>query len=564
MYRKTLAGLMALLLAGSALLAQKYPKGYFRHPLNIPMQLVANFGEIRTNHWHMGLDIRTQQRENLPVYASAEGYVSRVVVEPGGFGKAIYIAHPNGLTTLYAHMNGFFPALAQWVEGQQYRLESWHVDLKPPAGMFPLEKGDYIGLSGNTGGSMGPHVHFEIRDSRTDNCLNPLLFGFPIPDAVPPTISRLVMYDRNKSTYHQSPQTLGLKKVGATFTTSPSNTIVVGSNKLSFAVGAIDRFTGYTNPNGIYSAKMWVDGELVSGFELDDIDYDETRYQNAQLDYRWQKAAGATVQHISPLPGDTTDLYRPVDSDGILYLNDTEVHKVRIEVRDANNNLSPIEFNVRYNGTLSPLYASGPAERFIPNQVSVFERPDFEAHATELSVYDTVNVTYSSRPAPAAGAVSPLYTFVGHTIPVHDSITVRIQPAVDMPFVHRDKVVIKSVAGSRTDYQKAVWQNGWVSARFRQFGTFQAFVDDVPPTINGMPSDLTRASRIVLTPKDNMGRIKSFRAELDGKWLMFTNDKHTNYIYRFDEHFPRGSHELKVTIEDIAGNVTTRTWKVRR
>jgi len=559
-----LTGLIGIVLTCSAPYAQNYPKGYFRHPLDIKMELVANFGEIRTNHWHMGLDIRTQQRENLPVYAAADGYIARVQVEPGGFGQAIYIAHPNGYTTLYAHMNGFYPALAQYVKAQQYKQESWAVNLQLPPNLFPIKKGEYIGLSGNTGGSAGPHVHFEIRDTRTDNCLNPLLFGFPIPDAVPPTINRLVMYDRHKSTYHQAPQTLALRRVGAAYTTSPSNTIVVGSNKLSFAVGAIDRFSGTNNPNGIYSAKMWVDGELVSGFELDDIDYDETRYQNAQLDYRWQKAGGATVQHVSPLPGDTTDLYRPLDSDGILYLRDTEPHKVRIEVRDANNNLSPIEFYVRYSGTLAPTYAAAPAERLIPNQVSVFERPDFEAHTTELTVYDTVNVTFSSRPAPAAGSASPLYTFVGSTIPVHDSLTVRIQAGLDVPFFKRDKLVVKSVAGTRTEYYKGTWQNGWIAARFRQFGTYQAFIDDTPPTINGVPTDLTRATRIVLTPRDNMGRVKSFRAELDGRWLLFTNDKHTNYIYRFDERFPPGTHELKVTIEDIAGNVTTRTWTVRR
>jgi hypothetical protein len=179
-------------------------------------------------------------------------------------------------------------------------------------------------------------------------------------------------------------------------------------------------------------------------------------------------------------------------------------------------------------------------------------------------VYDTVNVTFSSRPAPAAGSASPLYTFVGSTIPVHDSLTVRIQAGLDVPFFKRDKLVVKSVAGTRTEYCKGTWQNGWIAARFRQFGTYQAFIDDTPPTINGVPTDLTRATRIVLTPRDNMGRVKSFRAELDGKWLLFTNDKHTNYIYRFDERFPPGTHELKVTIEDIAGNVTTRTWTVRR
>ena len=169
-----------LLSIGFTLFAQKnYPQNYFRNPMNIPMDLSANFGELRSNHWHMGLDIRTQQRENLSVYAAAEGYVSRVKVEPGGFGQAIYITHPNGYTTLYAHLNAFYPALQQYVKDQQYKLESWAVDIQVPANMFPVIKGTYIAKSGNTGGSQGPHVHFEIRDSETERCLNPLLFKFP-------------------------------------------------------------------------------------------------------------------------------------------------------------------------------------------------------------------------------------------------------------------------------------------------------------------------------------------------------------------------------------------------
>src|SRR5215203_29507 len=225
---------------------QNYPKGYFRNPLNIPMQLVANFGEIRANHWHMGLDIRTQQRENLPVYAAAEGYVSRIVVEPGGFGQAIYISHPNGFTTLYAHMNAFYPALQQYVREQQYKMESWKIGLEFSPEQFPLGKGDYIGLSGNTGGSQGPHVHFEIRDTKTEKVLNPLLFGFPIADAVPPSVVRLAMYDRNKSTYMQSPQLLNIQR-------TKNNRIKVGSNRISFAIGATDKLSGSNNPNGIFA-----------------------------------------------------------------------------------------------------------------------------------------------------------------------------------------------------------------------------------------------------------------------------------------------------------------------
>src|SRR3954469_15490052 len=206
--------------------SKPYPQNYFRHPLNIPMQLVANFGEIRANHWHMGLDIRTQHRVNLPVYAAADGYVARVSVEPGGFGQAIYINHPNGYTTLYGHLNSFFPALASYVKQQQYAQQRWNVNLTIPPDLFVIKKGDLIALSGSTGASEGPHVHFEIRDTKTENCLNPLLFQFPIADAVPPTLVRLALYDRNKSTWEQSPQILSLKKTGTLYTI-PGNFIHV-------------------------------------------------------------------------------------------------------------------------------------------------------------------------------------------------------------------------------------------------------------------------------------------------------------------------------------------------
>ena len=127
-----------------------------------------------------------------------------------------------------------------------------------------------------------------------------------------------------------------------------------------------------------------------------------------------------------------------------------------------------------------------------------------------------------------------------------------------------DKLVIKNISGTKTFIQKAQWQNGWLAAKFRQFGTYQAFVDDEPPTVNAPATNLTKASRIVFTPKDNFNTIKSFRAEVDGQWLCFTNDKGRTWIYHFDEHFPKGQHELKLTIEDEAGNITTKTWNVTR
>lgn len=560
---KKISGLVFGILVFSFCQSQSYPQNYFRHPLNIPMELVANFGEIRTNHWHMGLDIRTQQKVNVPVYASADGFISRVSVEPGGFGQAIYFDHPNGYTTLYAHINSFYPALASYVKQQQYQKESWRVNLYLPANLFPVKKGQLIGLSGSTGASEGPHVHFEIRDTKTENNLNPLLFKFPIPDAVPPTITRLAMYDRNKSTWEQSPQLLTLKKTGSIHTITNSS-VRVGSNKISFAVGAVDRFSGRPNPNGIYSARISMDGKPVSEFILDNISYNDTRYLNAQLDYPFKARGGAALQHTSPLPGAQMVAYNLFNEDGLIHLEDAEPHSILIEVKDANANTSKIQFTVQYDERLKRTYSASAEERFLPNNVNIFERDHFELFTTEKTIYDTITAGYSFADNKATNSVSPVFNFLSAAIPSHDTVTIRIKPSETIPTQWRDRIVIKNIVGSRTYLQKAQWKNGWLAAKFRQFGSYQAFVDSEPPTVNAPPTDLSKSSRIVFAPKDNFNVIKNFRVEVDGQWLRFSNDKGKTWIYTFDEYFPKGEHELKVIIEDEAGNITTKTWNVRR
>jgi hypothetical protein len=542
--------------------AQSYPQNYFRNPLDIPMQLVANFGEIRTNHWHMGLDIRTKQRVNLPVHAAADGYIARVSVEPGGFGQAIYINHPNGYTTVYGHLNSFFSALADYVKRQQYERESWNINLILPSGLIPVKKGDLIALSGSTGASEGPHVHFEIRDTKTENCLNPLLFKFPIADAVPPTLLRLAMYDRNKTTWEQSPQMLLLKKVGSTYTIP--GLIRVGSDKISFAIGAVDRFSGTNNPNGIYSAKISLNGEAISEFQLDDISYNDTRYINAQLDYPFKAKGGAYLQHLTPLPGDRSVVYSLFNGDGIIHLNDSKANEIIIEVSDPAGNTSKVQFSVQYDENLKRTYNSTIAEKFLPNNVNVFEREHMEVFTTEQTIYDTITLSYNETNNNAANAVSPLFSFLSAATPSHDSITVRIKPTEHIPSEWKDRIVLKNVSGTRTFVEKAQWQNGWYAAKFRQFGTYQAFIDKESPTINQPPLNLSKAGRIVFVPHDNFNTIKSFRAELDGQWLRFSNDKGKTWIYTFDEHFPKGNHELKVIVEDEAGNITIRIWNVTR
>lgn len=551
-----------------ALQAQKnYPQQYFRNPLNIPMQLVANFGELRNNHWHMGLDIRTQQRENLPVMASAEGYIARVSIDASGFGRALVINHPNGLSTLYAHLNDFAPAIEQWVKAEQYKRQQWNVDLEVPRQLFPVTKGQFIAYSGNTGGSQGPHVHFEIRETATGKCLNPMLFGFPIPDAVPPTVSRIALYDRNRSTYAQTPQLIGLRKVGSNWQPATGNLLTTASNKISFAISAIDRFTGYTNPNGIYCARILMDGMLLSEFELDRIDYDETRYLNASTDYRLKAAGGPWLQHISRMPGDTSQVYQHTPTDGVLYLADTATHQVEIEVTDAAGNHTTVAFAVRYNPALARSYSAAP-EQLAPGQVNVIEREDFELYTSEYAAYDTINTTFTRSWAGTAGGVSPVFSIAPATHPVHDSVRVRIKLPDNLDPAAQQRLVIKGVAGSRTVVMPVTIRQGWATAKFRQLGSYQLVLDQEPPILNapgaGSVVDARKLKRLVFTPRDNMDKIAYFRAEVDGSWLRFTNDKGRTWIYDFDEIFPIGEHTLRVVVRDVAGNETVKEWRVMR
>jgi hypothetical protein len=546
--------------------AKNYPKGYFIYPVQAKIGLAANYGELRPNHYHMGLDCRTDQKENLRVIAAAGGYIAHVRIEPSGFGRAIYINHPNGLTTLYAHLNNFFPELEKYVKEQQYKLESWQVFLDIPPGLFPVTQGQFIAFSGNTGGSQGPHLHFEIRNTKTDKVLNPSLLGFPIPDNVPPTITRLAMYDRCISTYSQTPKLITLKKAGGRYTISPQ-LLITNTDRVSFAIGAADRYTGSANPNGIYEATIYYDDLAIAGFQLDNISYDETRYLNAHIDHKLKTGGGPYVEHLSRLPGYPEGVYKDGESDGIIYLEDDSIHQIKIEVKDAYGNISVLEFSIKRGFINEDKYNQTSEQKFVPGFVNVFERDDVQVILKETDLYDSVNFIYVKKNSPLTQAVSSLHSIHTALAPVHGYFTIRLKSANDQQDAS-DKIIMQRTWGSKMDVVKPEKNGEWFTAKFREFGNFQLLVDNVPPIISPIGirdnANLSRSSQIIFTITDNMKKIKNFRAALDGKWLRFTNDKGRSFIYKFDERCQPGEHELKVSVEDEAGNETQRIFHFSR
>jgi hypothetical protein len=545
-----------------------YPKGYFRNPLNIPISLSGNFGELRPNHYHMGLDIKTERREGLTVQSAAEGYIARVKVEPFGFGQAIYINHPNGFTTEYCHLSSFTPALEAYVKQQQYRLESWAVFLDIPPGMFPVKKGDSIARSGNAGGSQAPHLHFEIRSTADDVNKNPMLFGLPLNDNTKPSITRLAVYDRSRSLYEQLPRMLPVRKTGDGRYVTTVPVIVVNTPIIGFAISASDTHNGSANANGIFQAILYDKDKPVIGFRMDNISYNDTRNINAHIDYRTRANGGPFLQQLFELPGYLHSIYREFNGNGALNIGDGLVHPVTIEVKDTYGNTALLQTQVQYRESTVGTGGAEPGKTYYPMMLDGFEGEDCEFYIGERCLYDSVHITYRKSAATSPDVVSAIHRIGAAYIPLQDEFLVRIKPSRPLAGEQQHRVVMQRFAGNKKEVRKVEWEKEWADARFSDLGNFQLVLDETPPEIVPMGfndgADLSRVSRIVLTVKDNLESFKNFRAELDGKWLCFSNDKGKVFIYRFDEKCIPGMHELKVSVQDEAGNETVKTFRFTR
>jgi hypothetical protein len=458
-----------------------YPTDYFRAPVGTAVRLSGTFGELRPNHFHAGIDIKGSVGD--PLYAAAEGYVYRIKVEPGGYGKSLAINHPNGYTTIYAHMDKFTPEIEAFVKNYQYEQQQFEVEIFPEADKFYFQKGEKIGAIGLTGASMGPHLHFEVRHTRTETPVNPLLFGFGVADTRPPRMHQVKIYHLDKNQREISSQTFNLAGAGKNYGIK-GDTVFLASGRAGFALKAYDHMDGVHNWNGIYSLEMRQDDSLLYRFEMERVSFEETRYLNAHVDYEEKVSRQSYFNRCFLLPGNELSIYTQAVNRGIVELKDgKKAARMAFIARDLAGNESKLEFWVKHKP--GPLPAKKEAYNyFLPyNEESIIQDYSLLLHFPKGTFYEDLLLQYESSQDESSDIYSSVHHLHNSKTPVHQYFDISIRP-VTLSEALKDKAFIAHCdEHNRVTSFGGVWENDLLRASVRELGDYCIMVDTVPPTI---------------------------------------------------------------------------------
>jgi hypothetical protein len=538
-----------------------YPQNVFRYPLDLPPTTAGTFGELRSNHFHSGLDFKTNQRTGFPVHAAYDGYISRLRIQYGGFGRAVYITHPNGFTTVYGHLERLTPVLAKIVHDYQYEHQTWEADIILLPFQQHINKGEVFAWSGNAGASAGPHVHFEIRDAQTEQTINPQLFGLSIPDKVPPILSGLYAYHLNGLPFSEktSKEFFAVAGAGNTYHLLKAGAVNL-SGEIGFGIMASDRNSTSMNKNGVYSIQLKVDDKLIYTFAVERFAFDQTHAINAHIDFPAYLSTGREIQKSFILPGNKISVYPQSVNRGLVTFNDDALHDVEYIVKDVAGNTSTLKFKVKSKPVVeTPLTEKTPGILFKYDKLNDFSFGKARVIIPQGNLYDDLYFNYAILPR-HPGAYSNTYRIHNRFTPIHDNIELWIKADSTIGRL-ANKAVIVSTAGS---CEGGVYENGYVKAHPRTFGDFYIMIDTVAPIIHPLNisegRNMAASKTISFRMSDNLSGIKSYNGKIDGHWVLMELDYKTKVLnYTFDESIKPGKHVFNLAVADNKDNVSQYT-----
>lgn len=540
-------------------------KNLFRSPVDYPITLSGAFGELRRNHFHSGIDIRTGGVQGKPIYAIADGYVSRVNVSPVGFGKALYLVHPNGYTSVYGHLKSYAGTIAEWVKAQQYERESFAIDLEVTPGRLKVKKGDIVAYSGNSGSSGGPHIHFEIRDTQNQEIIDPLDFGFVKPDGVPPGISAVRIYPMDEhAMVNNSAASLTLAVAGSagSYRLQKADTPRVSGNVI-FAVETSDHPAGGLK-TGVHIITLKVDGNLIFSQDIDRFAFSETRYANSLMDYPAFIRQKRKFQRSYVAPNNRLRIYRDVVNNGVVHFSSAGLHQVQYEVTDAFGNRSVLSFFVRSHppapsGRQDVVIRCEDSRRFTYTSDNRFVMPDLKLEIPGEALYADLCFKYETSPR-RPNTYSAVHHLHDPLTPLHTWCRLAIRPD-DLPEALKSKAVIVSIDPSgRMSSAGGTWEQGWLTTRIREFSAFAVATDSEKPVIKPVNvfhnKNVKKQSTIQVRISDNLAGIKTYKGTLNGRWILMDYDEKNRLLtYRFDDRMKAGRNVFILTVTDGVGNV---------
>ena len=538
---------------------EKYPQETFGSPMGIPLVLAGTFGELRSNHFHSGIDIKTQRREGLPILSIADGTVTRIKISHWGYGKALYVAHPNGYTSVYAHLQKFGPEIEEYVKRAQYQKQTYEIELFPDYGELKVTKGGTIAFSGNTGGSSGPHLHFEIRSSVTEKPTNPLLYGYEVRDATNPTLLGLFGYPlSDNSVMNQSAE-----KIQLNFSKQPDGTFladkVTAIGEIGFGFNGFDRQDMAANKNGVYAVKQVVNGKIYSEYDFETFSFGETRYINTLIDYSHFGKFRQRIQKCFKEPYNRLSIYKTLYNNGKINVEEGFSYNVEILVSDIEGNEIKVVVPVEGKRELPKVRSKETAS----TDFIIAGKPNsFDLGAAK--VYFPANTFYKDFPIELEKGKDTVKIH-DNTMAAHRNFTISFDASRFSPEERKQLFIARLDDKLNPRHSKTYKRDGSFTTRTRTLGTYTLVRDTVAPTIS--PKNfkerqwLTNYRYLSVKINDDLSGINSYNARLNGEWILMEYEPKTNTLtYNFADSDSKDTQcDLRIIVTDNVGNSSTFT-----
>ena len=551
--------ILILLFASFTSSAQnKYPTNYFRSPLDISLHLSGTFGELRNNHFHAGVDIKTKRRTGFPVYATADGYVSRIKVAIWGYGKVIYISHPNGYTSVYAHLSKFGDGIQEYVKNIQYQKESYETgNIYPAENEITVKKGQVIAFTGRTGGFVAPHLHYEIRDTKTEHIINPLLFGLKIKDSIAPRINKLIAYpigEGSRINRSVKKQTLAIKKDSLN---NYRTNRISASGSIGFGINVYDLLGKELNKNGVYSIEMKVNGKRHYYHDVETFSFAESKYINLLIDYPYFATYKNRIQKTFREKETKLSIYEDLVKDGFVDVKEGFSYKVEIIAKDFKGNRSSVKIPIIGVKSESILLQEKDTTNYkiLKNKFQKFTEGGVTVAFPKNTFYKDIFIDFSVN--------GKLATIHKPTIPLNKSFTITFDSTMYRKS-EVNNIYIANINNKKYPYyQNTRKREDKLFTTTKTLGKYILLIDNEFPKIYNLNFKnnnwVSKLNYLTIKISDTQSGIKSYEAFIDDEWILMEYDvKKKKLSYNFSDKKLVGSkHIFKLVVSDNVGNTNT-------